>query len=90
MRKAEFVGGGEFIDSYVADHVSDVCFHVTILNRNESLWLRGGKEIVIVDVQDSEKLDKTIAAMDIVLWCLCPLIDKCKWNLRLLKRRLSF
>ena len=90
MRKAEFVGGGGFIGSHVADHLSDVGFHVTILDRNESLWLRGGKEIDIVDVQDSEKFDEIIAAVDIGLWCLCLLIDECTWNLRLLKRRLSF
>ena len=67
MRKAEFAGDSGFIGSHVADHMSDVGFHVTILNRNEFLWLRCGKEIVIGDVQDRRKLDETIAGKYIIL-----------------------
>ena len=50
MRKIDFAGDNGFIGSHVADQMSDVRFHVTILNRNKFPWLRSGKKIVIGDV----------------------------------------
>jgi UDP-glucose 4-epimerase len=50
----------------VADHLSDIGYQVTIYDRTKSEWLRNNQEIVIGDVQDSEKLNQTIAGAEVV------------------------
>jgi UDP-glucose 4-epimerase len=66
ISKAVVVGGSGFIGSHVADHLSDIGYQVTIYDRTKSEWLRNNQEIVIGDVQDSEKLNQTIAGAEVV------------------------
>jgi len=66
MKKAVVVGGSGFIGSHVADHLLDAGYQVTIYDRSESKWLRADQELVIGDVQDSEKLNQTIVNSDVV------------------------
>ena len=56
MRKAEFAGDNRFIGSHVADQMSNVRFHVTILNRNKPPWLRSGKKLLRVIWENLMKL----------------------------------
>ena len=60
------VGGSGFIGSHVADYLSDAGYQVTIYDKTKSEWLRNNQEIVIGDVQDSEKLNQTIAGAEVV------------------------
>ena len=66
IKKVVVVGGSGFIGSHVADHLSDIGYQVTIYDRTKSEWLRNNQEIVIGDVQDSEKLNQTIAGAEVV------------------------
>ena len=66
ISKAVVVGGSGFIGSHVADHLSDIGYQVTIYDKTKSEWLRNNQEIVIGDVQDSEKLNQTIAGAEVV------------------------
>ena len=66
MKKAVVVGGSGFVGSHVADQLSDKGYSVTIYDREESNWLRNDQEIVIGDVQESEKLNQTISGANVV------------------------
>jgi UDP-glucose 4-epimerase len=66
MKKAVVVGGSGFIGSHVADHLSDAGYRVTIYDKIQSQWLRNDQEIVIGDIQDSEKLNQTIVGAEVV------------------------
>jgi len=66
MKKAVVVGGSGFIGSHVADHLSDAGYQVTIYDKIQSQWLRNDQEIVIGDIQDSEKLNQTIVGAEVV------------------------
>ena len=66
ISKAVVVGGSGFIGSHVADYLSDVGYQVTIYDQTKSKWIRNNQEIVIGDVQDSEKLNQTIAGAEVV------------------------
>jgi UDP-glucose 4-epimerase len=66
MKKAIVVGGSGFIGSHVADHLSDAGYLVVIYDRSKSNWLREDQKIVKGDVQDSEKLNKTIKGARVV------------------------
>ena len=66
IKKAVVVGGGGFIGSHVADHLSDAGYQVTIYDLTPSLWLRKDQQMVIGDVLDAEKLNATIAESEVV------------------------
>ena len=66
ISKVVVVGGSGFIGSHVADYLSDAGYQVTIYDKTKSEWLRNNQEIVIGDVQDSEKLNQTIAGAEVV------------------------
>ena len=66
MKKVVVVGGSGFIGSHVADRLSDVGYQVTIYDKIESEWLRNDQELIIGDVQDSEKLNQVIAGAEVV------------------------
>ena len=66
MKKAVVVGGSGFIGSHVADYLSDAGYQVTIYDKTKSLWLRNDQNIVYGDVQDSNKLNETIANAEVV------------------------
>jgi UDP-glucose 4-epimerase len=66
MKKAIVVGGSGFIGSHVADQLSDAGYQVVIYDRSKSNWLREDQEIVKGDIQDSEKLNKTIKGASVV------------------------
>ena len=66
MKKVVVVGGSGFIGSHVADYLSDAGYQVTIYDQTTSKWIRNNQEIVIGDVQDSEKLNQTIAGAEVV------------------------
>ena len=66
MKKIVVVGGSGFIGSHVADRLSDVGYQVTIYDKIESEWLRNDQELIIGDVQDSEKLNQVIAGAEVV------------------------
>jgi len=60
------VGGSGFIGSHVADHLTDAGYRVTIYDKTESQWLKSEQEMVIGDVQDSDRLNHTIAGAEVV------------------------
>mgnify|MGYP003689041927 FL=1 len=66
MKKSVVVGGSGFLGSHVADHLSNAGYQVTIYDKTNSQWLRNDQEIVIGDVQDSQKLNKTIKGSKVV------------------------
>jgi len=66
MKKVVVVGGSGFIGSHVADYLSDAGYQVTIYDKTKSLWLRNDQNIVYGDVQDSNKLNETIANAEVV------------------------
>jgi len=66
MKKVVVVGGSGFIGSHVADHLSENGYNVTIYDITESIWLRDDQDIVVGDIQDNDKLNKTISGADIV------------------------
>ena len=65
-KKAIVVGGSGFVGSHVADHLSDTGYQVTIYDKVKSQWLRNDQKFIIGDVQDSEKLNQTIAGAEVV------------------------
>ena len=66
IKKAVVVGGSGFIGSHVADHLSDAGYQVTIYDKTKSQWLRNDQEIIIGDVEDSEKLNQAIVDAEVV------------------------
>ncbi len=66
MKKVVVVGGSGFIGSHVADHLSDAGYQVTIYDKTKSQWLRNDQEIIIGDVEDSEKLNQAIVDAEVV------------------------
>ena len=66
MKKTVVVGGSGFIGSAVAAHLSDAGYKVTIYDKTNSQWLRSGQKLVNGDVQDSGKLNQTIAGAEVV------------------------
>jgi UDP-glucose 4-epimerase len=66
MKKVVVVGGSGFIGSHVADHLSDAGHQVTIYDKNHSLYLRKEQEMVVGDLQDSEKLYQVITDAEVV------------------------
>ncbi|MBT6470447.1 MAG: NAD(P)-dependent oxidoreductase [Candidatus Marinimicrobia bacterium] len=66
MKKAVVVGGSGFIGSHVADHLSDAGYQVIIYDKTKSQWLRNDQEIIIGDVEDSEKLNQAIVDAEVV------------------------
>jgi UDP-glucose 4-epimerase len=66
MRKAVVVGGSGFIGSHVADRLSDSGFQVTIYDKNKSQWLRPDQKMVIGDILDIDKLNRTISDAEVV------------------------
>ena len=60
------VGGSGFIGSHVADHLSDAGYQVIIYDKTKSQWLRNDQEIIIGDVEDSEKLNQAIVDAEVV------------------------
>ena len=66
MKKVVVIGGSGFIGSYVADHLSDAGYQVTIYDYNHSKWLRPDQEMIVGDVLDFDKLNSTIAGAEMV------------------------
>ena len=66
MKKAVVVGGSGFIGSHVADHLSDAGYQVTVFDKTKSQWLRSDQELILGDVQDSERVDQTIVGAEVV------------------------
>ena len=65
-KKAVVVGGSGFIGSHVSDYLSDAGYQVTIYDKTESPWLRSDQELILGDVQDSERVDQTIVGAEVV------------------------
>jgi len=66
IKKVVVVGGSGFIGSHVADHLSEVGYQVTIYDKTHSQYLRKDQDMVVGDVQDSNKLNQAIKGADIV------------------------
>ena len=66
MKKAVVVGGSGFIGSHVADHLTDAGYQVTIYDKTESPWLKPEQAMVMGDIQDSDKLNHSIAGAEVV------------------------
>ena len=66
IKKAVVVGGSGFIGSHVADHLSDKDYQVVIYDKIKSQWLRDDQDILLGDVQDSEKLNQAISGAEVV------------------------
>jgi UDP-glucose 4-epimerase len=65
-KKAVVVGGSGFIGSHVSDCLSDAGYQVTIYDKIESPWLRSDQELILGDVQDSDRVDQTIVGSEVV------------------------
>ena len=66
IKKAVVVGGSGFIGSHVADHLSEEGYQVTIYDKTHSQYLRKDQDMVVGDVQDSDKLNQVIKGADVV------------------------
>ena len=66
IKKTVVVGGSGFIGSHVADHLSDAGYQVTIYDKAPSLYLRNDQEMIVGDVQESEKLKQVITDAEVV------------------------
>ena len=66
IKKAVVVGGSGFIGSHVADHLADAGYRVTIYDKTESPWLKPEQAMVMGDIQDSDKLNHSIAGAEVV------------------------
>ena len=65
-KKVVVVGGSGFIGSHVADRLSKLGYLVTIYDCSTSNWLLPNQKMVLGDVLDLEKINKTLAGADIV------------------------
>ena len=65
-KKVVVVGGSGFIGSHVADRLTTLGNLVTIYDCISSSWLLPNQEMVLGNVLDVEKLNKTVAGADIV------------------------
>jgi len=66
IKKAVVVGGSGFIGSHVADHLADAGYRVTIYDKTESPWLKPEQEMVVGDIQDSDRLNQSISGAEVV------------------------
>jgi UDP-glucose 4-epimerase len=66
IKKVVVVGGSGFLGSHVADHLTNAGFQVTIYDKIKSQWLQQDQEMVVGDVEDGEKINKTIAGAGVV------------------------
>ena len=66
MKKAVVVGGGGFIGSHVADHLTDAGYQVIVYDKNYSQYLRKEQDMVVGDVLDSDDLNQVITGADVV------------------------
>ena len=66
MKKAVVVGGSGFIGSHVADHLTQAGYQITIYDKTYSKYLRKEQDMVVGDVQDSDKLHQVIAGAGVV------------------------
>lgn len=66
MKKAVVIGGSGFIGSHVSDHLSDAGYQVVIYDHIASQWLRDDQEIVVGDIQDSNKIHQVVAGAEVV------------------------
>ena len=66
MKKVVVVGGSGFIGSHVADYLSESGYQVTIYDCTKSKWLRSDQKMVIGDVLDADKLNRTIEESEFV------------------------
>ena len=64
MKKAVVVGGGGFIGSHVADHLTDAGYQVIVYDKNYSQYLRKEQDMVVGDVLDSDDLNQVITGAD--------------------------
>jgi len=66
MKKAVVVGGSGFIGSHVADRLSDAGYQVTIYDKTKSQWLKPDQEMVVGNIQDSDRLNHSITGAEVV------------------------
>jgi len=66
MNKAVVVGGSGFIGSHVADYLTEAGYQVTIYDKAHSQYLRKEQEMVVGDIQDSNKLNQVVIGAEVV------------------------
>jgi UDP-glucose 4-epimerase len=66
MKRALVTGGSGFLGSHIADELSDRGYHVLILDRDPSAWLRNDQQLVIGDILDTEDVRKALEGVDCV------------------------
>jgi len=66
IKKAVVVGGSGFIGSHVADHLTGAGYQVSIYDKTESQWLKPEQEMVVGDIQDSDRVNHTITGAEVV------------------------
>jgi len=59
--KVVVIGGAGFLGSHLADELSDSGYSVVIYDRVRSRWARPDQEMVVGEIADGERLEKTIA-----------------------------
>jgi len=65
-KKAVVIGGSGFIGSHVADQLSCLGYAVVIYDVNDSKWIRQDQTMVLGDINDVDKLNKTIEKSEVV------------------------
>jgi UDP-glucose 4-epimerase len=66
MKQALVTGGSGFLGSHIADELSDRGYRVRIMDRDPSLWLRDGQELIIGDILDTGDVQKAVEGVDCV------------------------
>jgi UDP-glucose 4-epimerase len=66
MKRALVTGGSGFLGSHIADELSDRGYHVLIMDRSPSPWLRDDQEILIGDILDPGDVQRAVEGVDCV------------------------
>lgn len=66
MKKAVVIGGSGFIGSHVADCLSNNDYEIFIYDQKISPWLSNNQHMIVGDILDKEKLNKTISKANVV------------------------
>ena len=64
--KVTVFGGSGFLGSHVCDKLSDVGHKVTIVDREESIWLREDQKMIRGDILNEDDVEKAVTKADIV------------------------
>jgi UDP-glucose 4-epimerase len=66
VKTACVIGGGGFLGSHVADQLVMAGYAVRVFDRNQSLWLRAGQQMIVGDILDPEAVEAALSGCEVV------------------------